>query len=122
MSTVEQLHSDPAKGDRPVQRAIEQRLAEALAPALLEVVNESHMHSVPPGSESHFKVTLVSDIFAGKRQVARHQAVYAALQAELAGPVHALALHTFTPDEWKARGAPAPQSPDCLGGSKHEVL
>jgi len=52
------------------------------------------------------------------RKVARHQQVYAALAAQLAGPVHALALHTYTAAEWQARQEAAPESPDCLGGSK----
>ncbi len=102
-----------------MQREIERKLAEALAPAHLEVINESHRHSVPPGSESHFKVVLVSAAFEGKRSVARHQQVYRVLAAELAGGVHALALHTYTPAEWAERSA-APDSPACMGGSKHD--
>lgn len=113
--------SSAAGVERPVQAAIERKLGEGLAVAHLEVLNESHMHSVPPGSESHFKVTLVSPAFEGKRQVGRHQLIYGLLREELAGPVHALALHTYTPAEWSARGAPAPASPDCLGGSKHDA-
>ena len=100
-----------------VQSSIEARLAEAFAPQHLEVHNESHMHSVPPNSETHFKVVLVSGEFDGVRKVARHQKVYGLLAEELAGPVHALALHTYTPEEWGERSQ-APDSPDCLGGSK----
>jgi BolA protein len=103
-----------------VQTQIERKLHDAFAPERLEVANESHMHSVPPGSESHFRVVLVSQAFAGLRSVARHQRVYRELAAELAGGVHALALHTYTPDEWRQRGADAPASPECLGGSKHD--
>ena len=102
-----------------VQHSIETRLAAEFAPRHLEVHNESHMHSVPPNSETHFKVVLVSDAFEGVRKVARHQKVYGLLSEELAGPVHALALHTFTPGEWQERSQ-APDSPDCLGGSKAE--
>ena len=102
-----------------VQQEIEERLAQ-FNPEFLEVVNESHQHSVPPNSETHFKVVLVSPAFDGKRKVARHQQVYAALAAQLEGPVHALALHTYTPGEWQERQRSAPQSPDCLGGSKAE--
>lgn len=101
-----------------VQREIERKLAQAFAPLFLEVVNESHQHSVPPNSETHFKVVLVSDSFDGRRNVARHQQVYAALAPELEGPVHALALHTYTADEWQARQQAAPASPECRGGSK----
>lgn len=101
-----------------VQQQIEQQLTSAFAPLHLEVANESHMHNVPEGSESHFRVVLVSDTFAGKPLVQRHRAVNAALAAELQGPVHALALHTMTPEEWFAKGGEAPQSPPCLGGGK----
>jgi BolA protein len=102
-----------------MQQQIQQKL-RSFDPEHLEVINESHMHSVPPGSETHFKVVLVSAQLDGKRQVARHQLVYRALADELAGGVHALALHTYTPAEWQARAQPAPASPQCLGGSKHD--
>ena len=103
-----------------VQQSIERKLQAALAPSHLEVVNESHMHSVPPNSETHFKVVAVSEQFNDLRKVARHQQVYAALKEELAGPVHALALHTYAPEEWRQRQQQAPASPECLGGSKRE--
>jgi len=102
------------------QGTIEGKLADALAPVHLEVLNESDQHSVPPGSETHFRVVVVSAAFEGKRSVARHQHVYRLLAGELAGGVHALALHTYTPAEWSARAEPAPESPACMGGSKHE--
>jgi BolA protein len=94
------------------------RLECDFAPTHLEVENESHMHSVPPGSETHFRVVLVSEAFAGRRSVARHQAVYAVLAAELRGGVHALALHTYTPVEWQSRQGDAPDSPACMGGGR----
>ncbi len=104
---------------QPVQQQIRQKLA-VLTPLHLEVVNESFMHSVPPNSETHFKVVIVSPQFNGKRQVARHQSIYQLLAAELAGGVHALALHTYTEEEWQAREQNVPASPECLGGSKHD--
>ncbi len=104
-----------------IQSHIESKLAAGVAPSYLEVINESHMHSVPPNSETHFKAVIVSSDFEGKRSVARHQMVYKLLVAELEGPVHALALHTYTPSEWLQRDAESPTSPDCLGGSKHEA-
>lgn len=100
-----------------VQQTIERKLHEALAPTDLEVLNESHQHNVPPGSESHFRVTIVADGFAGQGLVARHRQVNRVLADELAGPVHALALHTYTPDEWAERQG-SPESPPCLGGGK----
>lgn len=105
-----------------IQQQIETKLGNALSPARIEVVNESHMHSVPPGSETHFKVVLVSPEFAGKRPVARHQLIYKLLADELAGPVHALALHTYTEDEWLQRNGAAPESPQCMGGSKRDAV
>ncbi|HEY7885708.1 MAG TPA: BolA/IbaG family iron-sulfur metabolism protein [Cellvibrionaceae bacterium] len=92
-------------------------MTRAFTPVHLQVVNESHMHSVPANSETHFKVTLVSPVFAEQRQVQRHQAVYRVLAAELAASVHALALHTFSPQEWHQAGR-VPASPNCLGGGK----
>lgn len=103
-----------------IQQEMEQQLARLFDPAFLSVENESHQHSVPANSETHFKVVLVSDRFEGMRNVARHQQVYAALARQLEGPVHALALHTYTGTEWRERQQPAPASPQCLGGSKAE--
>ena len=97
---------------------IEQKLIDAFAPLHVEVVDESHMHSVPEGAQSHFKVTLVSEAFNGKLLIARHRAVNSELKDELANGIHALALHTMTPEEWFAKGGIAPESPLCLGGSK----
>jgi len=101
-----------------VQQAIQDKLAGRFRPLLLEVMNESHQHSVPPDSETHFRVVVVSDAFEGQRKVARHRQVYAELAELLDGPVHALALHTYTPAEWQAREQAAPASPACLGGSR----
>ena len=101
---------------KPVETRIIVLLQAAFSPQVLDVINESHMHSVPPDSETHFKVTLVSEAFNGLRQVPRHQAVYRVLQEELAGPVHALALHTFSPDEWH-QSSSVPASPNCMGAN-----
>jgi len=98
-----------------VRERIEQKISDALAPSALEIVDETDRHNVPPGSESHFRVTVVSTTFEGAGLVARHRRVNHLLADELAGPVHALALHTYTPGEWAARGG-APTSPPCLGG------
>ncbi|MFT4521040.1 MAG: stress-induced morphogen [Halioglobus sp.] len=104
-----------------VQQEIERELKQVFDPVFLDVANESHMHSVPPNSETHFRVVLVSESFTEKRKVARHQAVYAAVAAQLEGPVHALALHTYSPEEWQLREEGAPESPECLGGSKADA-
>lgn len=99
-----------------VQSFIEQQLTSALPLAFLDIQNESHMHNVPANSQTHFKVTVVSDAFIGQRLVARHRSINALLAEALAGPVHALALHTYTADEWTARGGSINPSPACRGG------
>ena len=98
-----------------VQQQIEAKLRAAFAPRVVRVENESHRHNVPAGAESHFKVTLVADRFAPLSRVQRHRLVCQVLAEELAGPVHALALHTHAPAEWGERDE-APASPPCLGG------
>lgn len=98
------------------QQLIEGRLQAALPLQHLEVLNESHMHSA--GQDTHFKLVVVSEAFAGLRPVARHQKIYGLLQDEMSRGLHALALHLYTPAEWEATGA-APDSPACRGGSKH---
>jgi BolA protein len=103
--------------ETPVQSAIEKNLEE-LRPFYCEVLNESSMHNVPVGSESHFRVTVVSEEFVGKILVARHRMVNALLKEQLEGTVHALALHTLTPEEWFEKGGQSPESPECLGGNK----
>ena len=100
-----------------VEHRIRDILQSALDPAVLWVENESANHSVPPGSETHFKVTLVSERFVGLPRIQRHRRVNQLLADLLAGPVHALALHLYAPAEWRA-GAGVPESPPCLGGSK----
>jgi stress-induced morphogen len=101
----------------PVERTITDKLSAHFKAQILQVTNESFMHSVPAGSESHFKLVIVCDQFEGQRLVQRHQVVYILLADDLAGPVHALALHTYTPVEWSEKNAQAPESPNCLGGS-----
>lgn len=103
-----------------VKAFIESTLTEALSPQLLDVQDESHMHNVPEGAQSHFKVTVVTDRFEDKRLIARHREINTLLADALEGPVHALALHTHTPKEWEARGGTVAESPACLGGSKFD--
>lgn len=78
------------------------------------------MHNVPAGSESHFKVQLVSQQFEDKMLIHRHRAVNQALAEELANQIHALSIHAFTPDEWQARGGKVSDSPPCEGGGKEK--
>jgi len=79
------------------------KLREAFAPESLEVVDESHLHEGHaghrPGGETHFRVYIVSPAFEGKSRVERHRMINAALEAELAGAVHALAIAAQAPTE-----------------------
>jgi BolA protein len=93
-------------------------IVEALEPDYLEVIDESHMHNVPKGAQSHFKIVVVSDHFDGLPLVKRHRTINNLVRPLFEGSLHALALHTMTPAEWRARGGSFPKSPPCMGGSK----
>lgn len=101
-----------------VQKLIEETLSSSFTITHLDVANESHMHSVPANSETHFKVVLASPDFNDVRKVARHQQVYKALAEAIERGVHALALHIYTEEEWREKSGDAPVSPNCMGASK----
>lgn len=109
---------DDLTNSAPIYQKIHEKLEQNFHPLHLDLANESHMHSVPANSETHFKVVMVSQDFSGQRPVQRHQAVYKVLADELASGVHALALHLYTSEEWSKSGS-APASPQCMGGGKH---
>jgi BolA family transcriptional regulator, general stress-responsive regulator len=91
------------------------KLLQGFKPTHLNVENESHMHKSGKGAETHFKITIVSESFTGKSLVTRHRTLYQHLSKEMADGVHALALHCFTPKEWKEKGH-TESSPVCAGG------
>ncbi|NKB22324.1 MAG: BolA/IbaG family iron-sulfur metabolism protein [Alphaproteobacteria bacterium] len=101
-----------------VQKSIEDKLQGGLDPSYCEVLNESHMHSVPANSETHFKVIVVSESFGGQSRVARHQLINGILADEIAGPVHALSIQAHTMEEWQKRAGAVLESPDCMGANK----
>ncbi|HEY7297101.1 MAG TPA: BolA family protein [Xanthobacteraceae bacterium] len=78
-------------------------LMRAFAPASLDIADESHLHAGHaghrPGGETHYRVHIVSESFKGKSRLDRHRMVNAALASELAGGVHALAIHASAPGE-----------------------
>lgn len=91
-----------------VEKKIREKLAQAFSPVELAVENESGKHKGHEGAqgtaghesgETHFRVRIVSKLFEGQSAVQRHQAIYAALKDELAGPVHSLAIKAITPGE-----------------------
>uniref|UniRef100_A0A3Q3JBG5 BolA family member 1 n=1 Tax=Monopterus albus TaxID=43700 RepID=A0A3Q3JBG5_MONAL len=102
---------------RPVECAIRTKLTNTFKPDHLEVHNESHMHAVPPGSESHFRVLVVSSQFQGLPLIQRHRMINEALKEELSNCVHALAIQAKTPEQWDSNPTLA-KSPPCMGGSK----
>lgn len=100
------------------KQIIQERLESALAPVHLEVVDESHRHSVPAGAESHFNLTVVSADFDGMLRVERHRRIHELLKSELDGGLHALTLTLLTPLEFEEKGGVSITSPNCLGGQK----
>ena len=100
------------------QERIERALREAFRPEQLGVENESNRHSVPPGSETHFKVLVVSEAFAGQGLVARQRRINELLRDEFAAGLHALSLRLLTPEQWRQGAGEGFVSPACLGGSK----
>lgn len=103
------------------EQRIRDILSQSLAPLELGVENESHMHSVPPNSETHFKVLVVSEVFEGKSRIDRQRLVNELLKSELQTGLHALTQKALTPKEWETQKDTLNfVSPECLGGSKHD--
>jgi BolA protein len=90
-----------------------QTLQQHLQPIThLEVINESSNHRVPVGSESHFKVIIVSTAFETLSRIQRHQTINTLLKSHFNNGLHALSLHPYTPTEWSQKQQ-APTSPVC---------
>ena len=86
-----------------LEQTIRTKLMLALEPTRMDVINESELHaghrSSPGTGESHFRLIVVSPRFSGLSRVARHRLVNEALATELAGQLHALAVHAYAPGE-----------------------
>ena len=86
-----------------LETRMREKLMVALRPSRLDVVNESHLHaghsSSPGTGESHFRVLIVSNGFAGKTRVERHRMINDVLADELNDGVHALAIKACAPGE-----------------------
>lgn len=94
----------------PVGRLIKERITAELNPQVLVIKNDSHKHAhhaAMRGSdnitESHFRMTIVTDKFQGLNQPARHRLVYGMFKDEMAqeNGIHAMQLSTKTPEEWE---------------------
>lgn len=100
----------------PIQLAIQEALTTKLQPIHLEVINESYMHNVPKGSETHFKVLVVSNTFDGLALIKRHRLVNEVVKEKLSGQfVHALSIEAKTEAQWTPNYTVDP-SPSCRGG------
>ncbi|XP_019875160.1 bolA-like protein DDB_G0274169 isoform X2 [Aethina tumida] len=106
MSTVE----------NPVENAIKTKLIKELNTSYVDVINESYMHNVPKGSETHFKVVVVSEKFNNLPLIKRHRLVNDVLKEELQNGVHALSILAKTPDQWNECDKNVEPSPNCRGG------
>ncbi len=89
---------------------------QPICPVYLQVSNDSSKHARGT-AESHFKVVIVSTVFEQMALIERHRHVYACLD-DIMQRIHALQIHTFTPDEWHERQQKAPPSSVCSSGSK----
>ncbi len=85
----------------------------------LEVIDESHRHHVPKGSETHYKVVIVSEAFTNMLLIKRHRLINHLLNGEFKKGLHALSIHACSPAEWLKKEETASQSPDCRDGFKH---
>jgi BolA protein len=104
----------------PRQQHLIDILTQHCSPELLDVENESHQHHVPHGSETHFRVLLVSGMFQSLSRLARHRQINHLLTHEFANGLHALSLFLYTPEEWANKKQTPPPSPACKGGHHHE--
>ena len=84
-----------------------------------EVLDESSGHNVPIGSETHFKLVAVGDVFNQKSRIQRHRMINAMLQDEFEKGMHACSMHLFTPEEWEA-STNVPDSPECAKARKED--
>ena len=94
------------------ENTIKNLLLSGFSPSVLKIVNESYMHNVPEGSESHFKLVIVSDEFKNLSNVKRHQEVYKVL-GEVMQYIHALSIHSFDNEEYK-NNPMILDSPNCV--------
>ncbi|XP_063824618.1 bolA-like protein DDB_G0274169 [Ostrinia nubilalis] len=99
-----------------VEGTIRSKLQSALEAKHLDVINESYMHNVPKGAETHFKVVVVSDKFDGLPLIKRHRLVNDLLKEELHTGVHALSIIAKTPTQWDESDKVVESSPNCRGG------
>ncbi|XP_017883768.1 bolA-like protein DDB_G0274169 isoform X3 [Ceratina calcarata] len=99
----------------PIENSMKKKLEESLNPLVLQIINESYMHNVPSGSETHFKIVVVSELFEDKSLIKRHRMINQLLESELQNGVHALSIIAKTPGQWTENKG-IESSPKCRGG------
>ena len=104
-----------------IETSMREKVISRFEPEYLELENESHTHSVPANSETHFRLLIVSASFEGKSRIDRQRLVNELFADERARGLHALTMRTFTPAEWEsAKENFEMVSPPCHGGSKRD--
>lgn len=101
-----------------LQTLIEKKIIQSISPDFINVENESMNHAVPKNSETHFKVTVISELFSTMPLLKRHRQINKLLEVELEGPIHALAIHAYTNAEWLEKNKMIPDTAKCLGKRK----
>ena len=97
--------------EKIIENQIMEIINDKLSPSVLNIINESFMHNVPTGSESHFKLIIVSEVFKDLTNVKRHQLIYRTLN-EIMDEIHALSIHAFDEKEYNANPVVI-DSPNC---------
>ncbi len=101
-----------------MEKALRASIEQTFEPEYFELENESHRHSVPANSETHFRLLVVADAFEGKSRVDRSRLVNDLIKPFMNQGLHALTQRTFTPPEWdKIKDTFEMVSPECRGGS-----
>lgn len=101
------------------KESIEQLMKESLNPEVLIVEDESNLHHVPLGAQTHFKVIAVSSKFEHLKRVDRHKMLNKLLEKEFETGLHAISMHLYTKEEWQQQKTTVLKSPACKDGYKN---
>lgn len=104
----------------PMETRLKDKITSELNPTHLELQNESHTHSVPRNSETHFRAVIVSEAFSNISRIERQRLVLKTIDAELKSGVHAFTMRCLAPEEWSKEESESFISPPCHGGSKNK--
>jgi BolA protein len=95
----------------PIESQIVNTLLGSMNLLSLKIINESFMHNVPDGSESHFKIVVVTNDFNNLSIIQRHKLIYKSLD-RLMNKIHALSIHAFNEEEFISNPVIL-DSPEC---------